>query len=260
MRLRLRNLCGIRRHSRLLAVPLLATGSIAAAAQQGPAAIPAPIAIPAPSEQNDRSGFGFSAGADVSEGSHAFFVGGVHALNGDLSADGFLIRGGFTAGEYEEGSLAGISDVSFESVSVLVGYQRAVGPARVAFLVGPDFAHNGAGASPEVRGDSWGVRAVAEFYTPISPSLDVVGWGSYSTFENQYFVQGRILYRPSNRFRIGPEVSLLGGDTWQQYRLGARAVVPLSFGEVGLGAGHAWQDRTNDNEGLYASLILSIGF
>jgi hypothetical protein len=150
--------------------------------------------------------------------------------------------------------------VSFQAASVLVGYQHIAGPSRVAFFVGPDFSHNGKGASPEVRGSSWNLRAVAEASTAISPRVDLIGWGTYSTFENQYMVLGRALYRPGEQFKIGPEASVSGGDTYEQYRLGAHASVPVSFGAIGLSVGHAWGGRSGDNDGLYANAILSLSF
>lgn len=234
---------------------LSATSS--ANAQEGPTTVPPPLSVTAPSPQSNPDGSGLSIGADVSPGSHAFFVGGVQALNGDLSADGFLVRASFTAGQYDEGN----NEVSFEGGNLLIGYQHAFDGTHVAFFVGPDVVHNGKGASPDVRGTSWAARGIAEFSTPLSSRLDLIGWGTFTTFESQYYVQGRALYRPGdNYFRIGPEVSFLGGDTWSQRRVGGHAEVPLPFGGLGASVGHAWTRRGGDNDGVYANLILSISF
>jgi hypothetical protein len=244
----------------LSAVTLFAASP--ASAQDAPTTVPAPIPLSVvPSERNPH-GTGLSIGADVGPGSYAFYVGGVQAINGDLSADGFLIRAGFTFGQYDEGILR---DVPFEAGSLMVGYQHAFDRTRVALFVGGDIIHNGEGADPSVRGTEEAFRVVGEISTPVTERLDLTGWGSYSTFENQYYVQARALYRPGdNGFRMGPEGSLLGGDTWDQARLGGHADFPLRlgglFGELGLSAGYAWGQRRVDEDGLYANAILSISF
>lgn len=233
----------------------------AVASQQNPPAVPAPLPAPPAgiTEGVDTSPATLWGGIDVSPSSKAFFAGGIYALNGDLSRDGFLVRASFTLGEYERRVFAGdTSDVSFQNVNVLVGYQHDFGGARAAFFVGPDFTHNGSGASADVRGSSWGVRGIAELVVPVSTRIDLSSWATYSTIEDQYYIQGRALYRPSDRFRIGPEVAFLGGDTWRQRRVGGHAAFAVPVGEFGISVGHAWNSGSDADDGVYANAILSI--
>jgi len=233
------------------------------AAQPGsppvPAPAPEPLVIP-PVQAGDRD-LGAWLGIDVSPNSYALFGGGTWALTGDLDEDAVLLRVSGALGEYDQELLSGSdSDVSFQNVNVLIGYQHNFENGRVGAFVGPDYTHNGEGASPEVRGSSWGVRFVGEAAAAVSPDFQLSAWGTYSTIENQYFVQGRALYRASEGFRIGPEIALAGGDTWHQNRAGGHAAVGLPFGELGVSVGHTWGADSNIDEGLYANAILSFVF
>lgn len=235
------------------------TATSAAATQQSSPIIPTPVPAPVPTSAATQQSSSFWAGGEIAPSSWASYVGGIHAFNGDLSADGFLVRGGFTFGEYDTTVPDGESDVSFQNANVLIGYQRAVGSGQIALYVGPDFTHNGSGASPDVRGSDWGVRGIAEVFVPIAPRLDLSGWATYSTIDSQYYVSLQTLYRAAPQFRIGPDAAVLGGDTWKQHRIGARAAFGAPIGEIGLGVGHVW-DRRSASDGVYANAILSIRF
>jgi hypothetical protein len=201
------------------------------------------------------------AGFDVNPRSMVFFAGGTQALNGDLSRDGVLIRAGFAAGEYQEDRAFGReADISFRSGSVLLGYQHHFEPGRVAFFIGPDFVHNGANASPEIRGRSWGARAISEIVIPVSPQFTLSNWSTFSTIESQYLTQVRALYNASGSFRIGPEFSIAGGDTWSRGRVGAHAGFSGSFGAIGLSAGHDYDRKENGDGGVYVNAIWSMSF
>jgi hypothetical protein len=235
-------------------------GSTAAVASgQGPSAVSAPLPAPVTAVDGDQSPATIWVGVDFSPSSKALFGGVVYALNGDLSRDGFLVRTSVGLGEYDRRFLSGdTSDVSFQNASALVGYQHTADGVHVAFFIGPDFVHNGSGASADVRGSSWGVRGLAEVDVPVSPDFNLNTWATYTTIENQYYLQGRGLYRPSDRFKIGPEAAILGGDTWKQHRVGGHAAFAIPVGEIGVSVGHAWNSRSDAKNGVYANAILSI--
>jgi hypothetical protein len=235
-----------------------ATAAFAAAQQQGVGAPPA--TLPLQTQQENPASWNVSLGGDVSPGGYGFFLGATHALNGDFGSDGFLVRTSVSAGKYEEGSARGISHVAYGGVNFLLGYQHAAGRSQVRFFAGPEYVHNGPGASPGIRGGSWDLRLVAEAAAPVGQDLDVTSYASYSTFENQYLAQGRLLYRTASGNRFGPEASISGGDTWEQYRVGGHADLATAFGAIGFSTGYAWNERTGSNEGLYANAILSINF
>lgn len=243
----------------LLANFILASAAMAATEQSSPV-LPAPVPVPIPTPTGAPQSASLWVGGEVGPSSWVSYLGGVYSLNGDLSADGFLLRGGFTFGEYDNADAEGQSDVSFQNANVLIGYQQAIGAGRVAFYVGPDFTHSGSRASSDVRGGSWGVRGIADLYVPVTSKLDLSSWATYSTIESQYFVSLQTRYRVLPNFRIGPEVALLGGDRWKQNRIGAGAAVAIPIGEVGLGVGHVWDRNSGGEEGVYVNAILSVGF
>lgn len=230
-------------------------GATSAAAAQAPSAILEPVPTPVGvSPKPGASPANISVGGDVSPGSRAAYAGATFALNADLSQDGFLVRTSFAIGEYEGRRTSDDrSDVSFQNANVMVGYQHDLGGARVAFFVGADFTYNGAGASDNVRGSSWGLRGIVDVVVPVSRDLDVSAWGTYSTIESQYYVQGRALYRLTPNIGVGPQIALLGGDTWARTRVGGHAAVNFGRIALGVGAGHEWKG----GGGQYGSAILS---
>jgi len=229
-----------------------ASASSAEAAQPSAPAVPEPLPI-----AYDPDHTNLWAGVDVSPSSRAFFGGGVHALNGDLSRDGFLIRESVAFGEYDIDALTATGDdVAFQSANLMVGYQWHSDSSRVAVFVGPDYVRNGDDASPDVRGSSWGVRGIVDVVVPLSNRWDLSGWGTFTTIESQYYAQGRVMYRASDRFRIGPEGALLGGDNWSRQRVGGHAAFGFRGGEFGVSAGHS---SGSGDDGLYVNAILSIG-
>lgn len=230
-----------------------------AAAQNSPSGQepePLPIARSTGSGQQGR----IWGGLDGSGGSLVGFVGGNLALNGDINADGLLVRAALALGEYEtEFASFAVSDVNFSSGSLLLGYQRDLGGVSVSGYFGPEFVHNGKGASADVLGTEWGARAIAEVFVP-TRSLDLSTWATYSTFENQYFIQGQALYHQDHDGGIGPEVAFFGGDGWSLGRAGLRVSIPASFGQVGVGTGYQWGDDNEDARPLYANLVVVVGF
>lgn len=151
----------------------------AAANQPGQPATSAPAPAPLeilPTDDADRD---MSAwlGVDVNSSAYVFFGGGTWALTGNLDEDAVLLRVSGAVGQYDQELLSGSnSDVSFQSVNVLIGYQHNFDSGRVAAFVGPDYTHNGEGASPDVRGSSWGVRFVGEGIAAVSPDFQLSAW------------------------------------------------------------------------------------
>lgn len=221
---------------------------------------PAPV-IP-PASDNDNPGSVLAIGGDGSSAGYSAFAAGTFALNGDLYADGVLLRASGGVGEYNAGVKPFVTDtdVTFYNASLLVGYQKRLGDVNVTGFVGPELIHNGRGADPRVRGTEIAARVIGEIYAP-GESVDLSVWSTYSTFENQYFINARALVHdmpPAGG--IGPDVSLFGGDGWQRMRAGAHVSFPTTFGQVGVSSGYDWDLKGDVEESLYGSLILSLPF
>ena len=250
--------------ARQLSVPvvglsLLCAGAGASAHDPGSPAYP--NLASAPAVHSEAQSVALWLGGDVGPSSYAFFTGGRWAVNGDLSKDGFLLQLGGAAGEYDGGIVsAENAHVGFQNVNALVGYQHNFQSGRAALFVGPDYTHNGKNAFPDVRGDAWGVRVIGDVVTSVSPDFDLSGWGTYTTIQNNYLIQGRGLYRASNHLRIGPEIAFAGGDTWHQNRAGAHAGIAFRGGELGVSFGHTWGSASGIHEGFYGNAIISASF
>jgi hypothetical protein len=250
------------RNFAMVALAALCWPSVASAAEQ-PDPIPSPATGPfriAPSTSGKQAG-AISIGGDVGPNSYAVFAAGSYALNGDIAADGFVVRLSGSVGKYKNGPLAvGNSHVAFQNVSALIGYQHSTEAGRFAFFVGPDYTHNGSGASADVRGGSWNARVVGEATLKLGKDVDLDGWGTYSTFKNQYYLQVRPLYHASSTLRVGPDVGFMGGKNWHQNRIGLHGSIGMPFGELGLGIGHTWGASSDIHEGVYANAIVSFAF
>lgn len=197
-------------------------------------------------------------GADAEPGSVAVAIGTTFALNGNLNTDGALLRASAAYGGYESGPAIN-PRVHFGTGSLLIGYQTHLGKVFVSGFVGPQVIHNGEGADPNVRGTSWAALVTGEIVVPAG-NMELSSWGSYSTFENQYYVQGRVLYRASPKFKIGPQAALLGGNTWRSGRAGGYFQMATSFGAFEGGLGYTWDRDGSNHEGVYGGGSLTFRF
>jgi Cellulose biosynthesis protein BcsS len=164
--------------------------------------------------------------AGISAASHSTFgyLGGVKAMNNDLSKNGVLLRGLVYYGEYEYDTTAvaqGKVDGKATGAELGAGYQWVSPSNRFSLYASVD--HQDHHLSPNdtrnsVRGADTGVAIQAEAETLGTPWYG--GFiGKYSTANDSYWVRGRLGYVFGN-MAIGPEAILAGNKEYDENRLG----------------------------------------
>lgn len=197
-------------------------------------------------------------GSDYKQDASYSYIGVVHALNGNLGSDGFLVRvfGGLGNYEYDTTSVArGNVDTDLIQVDAGLGYQIYSGGMRVSVYASG--AYEDHDQSPEdlnnpVRGDEFGFRGQAEVETLAGSPFYFGAIGSYSTAFDSYWVRGRVGADVGHGIVIGPEVYGFGNEGFDQIRYGAfvnglPSLFSLVFGgdsKMSLAVG--WADTSDD--------------
>ena len=230
----------------------------APAQAQEVAQIPTPPLTPAPSARAAGPSASLWVGGDVSTDSFAFGSGLTFALNGNLYSDGLLLRGTVGLGDYDIGP-PGTPRAHFASAALLVGYQGHLGDVFVAGFAGPQLNNNSHGAPASVAGTQFNGLFTGEIGIPAG-RVDLSAWGSYSTFQNQFTISGRALYRVLPGFRLGPQVAYSGGNTWHRGRVGGFTSIYMRNSALEIGGGYSWNPDTGAGEGVYGNMSLSFPF
>ncbi len=183
------------------------------------------------------------AGISAANSATFGYLGGIHAMNGDLSKNGLLMRGMIIYGEYDYKTTAvvgGKVDADAVGVELGVGYQWVNPGSRFSIYGGID--HQNHDLSPNdilnsVRGSTTGAALQAEIETLGSPWYGSL-IGKLSSANDTYWVRGRGGYTFGS-LTIGPEVIRSGNDEYRETRLGLFLNVPVSKSSaLSLSAGH----------------------
>lgn len=243
------------------AVGVLAAAFAAFASLPAPAAdLLSPVPVMRQPASADRPWLHVWTGVAAAPDSLWGYAGLVMPLHGNLWVDDFLLRAQFDFGRY--GYTANAFDVNVNHVGgdLMVGYQRGFGGTWLTGYVGANYQRdNNPDPAAAVRGAKWGLKVQGEAYVPFSPTLFGYGLGSYSTAFSTYQAMGRLGFRLNERFSIGPEVSALGNDGFDQLRVGASAGIGIGVGTHALGefilsAGWAHTTSGNGRDGAYAGI------
>lgn len=215
------------------------------------------------------------SGGEAFEDNYESYSGVYIALNGDLDANGFILRLLASTGEYEFNDLTNNIDADYYQGDVMLGYQIIRDDINYSLLVGIDYEkHDLSPDSPQskLRGSDIGFKVAWAFETErYKPSP--VYWavrGDYTTAFDTYYNLARIGY-DVGRLVIGPEGWLLGDETGHAQRLGAFALYDINLGDkvgtISLSGGYQFVDKadavTGDKfgeEGGYGTLKFTMGF
>ena len=207
-------------------------------------------------------------GASVAEDSTFGYLGAVHAMNGDLSKQGVLLRGLLSYGEYNYDTTAvvgGNVDGQATGAELGVGYQWVNPGSRFSLYAGIDHQDHDLSpndASNKVDGGETGGAVQAEFETLGSPWYGGL-IGKYSSTYETYWVRGRVGYAFGSMI-VGPEVVLGGNEEYDEKRYGLFLNVPVSTSvSVSVSAGHykaEGDSAIRDQSGGYVGLNISSQF
>ena len=202
-------------------------------------------------------------GFSYAPGSIYGYVGGVFPLNGDLYVDGIQFRaeGGLGRFDYDGGGIYDDLEIDQRAFDAMVGYHWNWGSNSLSAFAGLNYQDvDNPDPNAAVRGDEFGFKVQGEIYSPFNDKLYGYALANYSTAFNTYYGSAKTLYRSTDRFAFGPEVTALGNDGFDQIRLGGTAAIGVfEFGQAIFGVGHAWTDGDGRN-GIYANIHLRAAF
>ena len=196
------------------------------------------------------------------------YLGGVKAINHDLSQSGVLLRGLVYYGEYDYDTTAvtqGKVDGKATGAELGVGYQWANPNNRISLYASID--HQDHRLSPNdtqnsVRGGETGAAVQAEAET-----LNTAWYGGligkYSTANDSYWVRGRVGYVFGN-MALGPEAILAGNKEYDENRLGVflnAAVSKATTLSFSVGARKSEGNRSlSSQKGAYGGVSVATNF
>ncbi|MGH1404017.1 MAG: cellulose biosynthesis protein BcsS [Alphaproteobacteria bacterium] len=193
------------------------------------------------------------AGIDFTDDSTFGYAGVAYALHDTLLEDGWLARVGIGYGEYEYNTVA-VSGLGVDGDNVranaMVGYQKHFDTMLVSAFAGIDY--NNHDLSPndpgnDVDGSETGVMAQVEVRKNFDALTQLNLNVNYSTAYNNYYATAR-LERDLGSFKIGPQVTALGSESFDHKRLGIYvATGDLLPVNLSFQAGQSWASRRGDD-------------
>lgn len=219
--------------------------------------------------QASAAGTAVFAGVSVAGDSKFGHIGGIRAMNGDVSKEGILLRGMLSYGTYNYDTTAVVGgNVEGEATGVEfgVGYQWVNPGSRFSIYGGID--HQDHDLSPKdatntVNGSETGAAIQAEVETQGSSPWYGGLIGKYSSTYDSYWVRGRVGYTFGS-MQIGPEAILGGNEEYDESRFGLFLNVPVSQSTtLSFSAGHrkAEGDAARDDQtGGYAGVTVTSSF
>jgi hypothetical protein len=144
----------------------------------------------------------------------------------------------------------------------LIGYQQVWNWGSFGYYVGANVREN---TVPSVDptstglGTKVGFKGAVDAYLVPAPATMVSFYGSYSTAYDAYYARFRAGYSLFGFGYLGPEVSVLGDDYYNQARVGAHlSGMQIGALQFGVSGGYAWERSYKD--GYYGTLELRTGF
>lgn len=236
--------------------------SLAAFAKAGEVATPAAI------ETAATAGDVFT-GINAREDAWYSYLGVNYALNGDKSAEGFLVHSMFGYGGYEYDTALGGVDADLSEFDFGIGYQWVLPAHRLSLIGCYNWVEHDLSGNPidiadnDSAGSSSGFKAKLDIWNTDASDYLYGGTATYSTANEDYWSRVLVARNMGNYF-LGPEVIAQGNEDYDEYRLGlAIAGLKLGCANLGVSVGYAWAEAdqaTDEQDSIYASLHVSFAF
>jgi hypothetical protein len=191
----------------------------------------------------------------------AFAYGGLLWSPNGLDQDGFTFKALISGGGYRylAGSLGGREvDGGELAGQLLPGWRMKSGALETKFFVGLDIRRNQLWPDDpdnRLRGNNVGVRFAGELWYEPTPTTMLAADAAISTVATDYSARAAFGWRVFDKFYLGPETQLYGGDGYRQFRFGLHATgFKTDYGEWCAAAG--WSRDTDERSSPY----LRIGY
>lgn len=240
----------------------VAIGSVARAADMATKS-PPPIV-----NQSDVNSSVLFVGSDFKSNAAGGAVGGIYALNGNLDASGWLVRGqaSYVGYEYNQNPvLNGYVIGNVWDAAAAIGYQVSANGWVASAMVGPDyqsFSPNPAFPPNPIVRDQWGAAFFGRLATAGGAQFPTSIEGEYSTANESFWVRGRIGAR-FGALVVGPEAIGLGDIVYDEFRIGGYAsydVTSKFIVQADLGYAAAFRESIVDTyhggTGVYGGVAL----
>jgi len=197
-------------------------------------------------------------------GSQYGYIGAVVPINSALSEEGFRLRfwGNYLAYEYDQTRQIEI-DADGVGTEAALGYKWNLDQTRITVYLGG--VYRDIDLDPDDPGNStadknFGFKSQLEIEHQINSVWSANIIGSYTTNFDSYWSRFRPGYKLNNGLKIGPEISLLGGEVWDKQKFGAY-LNGFKLGNIRVGF-NAGAERSASESGVdpYAGISFSAIF
>jgi hypothetical protein len=207
-------------------------------------------------------------GIDAREQSYYGYVGAIHAFNGNLGYNGFMLKTLGYYGEYDYTTAAvagGRVDAEFRAFDAALGYQRYFDGFVGRAYVGVDYENHDLSPNNPFdsnQGGDFGIKLRGELETFYNSPFYASLLTSYGSAKDRYWARGRVGYN-FDGIILGPEGVLTGNPETDEQRIGVFAtlrhpdLVPV---EVSASGGYSDTDDNRGGESIYGTLEISLAF
>lgn len=224
------------------------------------------LGVPHPAAAQGKTATAAFSGIDVGPNGTSYYLGAIHALNGDFGKDGFLLRGLGVWGNYLYDATIGDVRGRYSLYDAMIGYQLLRPGFRISGYVGGEYQdHRLTPFDPTNRvvGGETGLKVAGDITLGHNQPLFLILAGSYSTAFDTYWSRLRIGYKVG-QVTFGPEALRTGNEGYDAWRVGGFAQVKLDNRfEVTVSAGQHTNDKGGtfaSKDGAYASINLGLSF
>jgi hypothetical protein len=182
--------------------------------------------------------------------------GGMLWSPGGLAHEGFTLKLLVAGGNYGYTSAGTEVDGRYTLASVMAGYRIKRGRLEATAVIGPDFQRHE--LTPDdlgnrMRGSHAGVRFGVDLWYQTSDTFMATASVSLSSIGPNYWTRAAVGWYLFDRVWIGPELMALGGDRYDQFRVGAH-VTALRTAAFEWTAGVGFARDSDDRNGFYARI------
>jgi len=190
-------------------------------------------------------------------------IGAVHAVNGNMNSNGFLVHATVELLNYEYLSAGTPIDADGWGGAIMAGYQFMFSNSgKVALYAG--IGHRDIETSPNdpfsaTNGENTAFKGQVEAYYGVGEMVDLSGLVNYFDNEEAYYGRVRAGFRLGG-IVIGPEVAMHGSNEYDTEEYGGfvRYLATDSV-TVGAKAGYAHRDGRGD-DGAYFGVEIGLGY
>jgi hypothetical protein len=186
---------------------------------------------------------------------------------GFLEQSGFRVRVAGLAGHYSY-ILEGPPDIRNNGNTVqgdlLVGYEFVRENFSIAGYIGANVQDHVLSAFDPLNpvvGTEWGFKAALDIYANPTPNTLVTLNANYSTAFDTYYAKTKFgwAFGPSPDVFFGPEVTFLGNERFDQWRVGAH-ITGVKFGKLSIGVAGGYLHDREEGSGAYGTVDASVRF